>query len=241
MADSSLNSKSYSNIVDEWLRKEKEGNKYPVDLDEAWEVAGYATKASAKRAIDNYLEKETDYLFNKMLKSTGGRGSEVINLTCDALKELCMLSRSAIGKNTRKYFIEAEKALKEVSSLMPKTYKEALLALIAQEEEKERLALENELKQSIIEDQEKDLERQAEVIDELFDYSSIIRIAKFNNISEKNFSWRRLKAVSEKMNLEIKKVPSARYAYQLLYPHDAWRFAYPNVKLPETTTLTIIK
>jgi phage anti-repressor protein len=188
MTGLSIKSKySYANIVDEWLKEEKEGNQYPVDFDSAWQLAGYATKASAKRALENYLEKGTDYLFNKVLKSTGGRGSEVIDLTCDAIKELCMLSRSIIGKNTRKYFIEAEKALKAASLLMPKTHKEALLALVAQEEEKEKLALENEIQQQVIEDQEKDLLRQSEVIDELFDYSSIIRIAKYNNVHEKKF------------------------------------------------------
>jgi hypothetical protein len=96
-----------------------------------------------------------------------------------------------------------------------------------------------ELQQQIIEEQEKDLLRQAEVIDELFDYSSIIRIAKFNNIHESNFTWRMLKAVSIKMNLEIKKVPDPNFVTKNLYHHDAWRFAYPDAKLPDTTTLRI--
>jgi hypothetical protein len=82
-------------------------------------------------------------------------------------------------------------------------------------------------------------ERQAEVIDELFDYSSIIRIAKFNNCSEKNFNWWSLKAASEKLGVEIKRVPCPRFDTKNLYSHDAWRLAYPEYKLPETTTLRI--
>jgi hypothetical protein len=81
--------------------------------------------------------------------------------------------------------------------------------------------------------------RQAEVIDELFDYSSIIRIAKYNGCDEKAFSWHRLKAASKTIDAEIKKVPCPRFGMKNLYSHDAWRLAYPGYKLPETTTLVI--
>ena len=70
------------------------------------------------------MEKDTDYLFINVIKSTGGRGSEVIHLTCDALKELCMLSRSETGKTTRKYFIEAEKKWKLVQTNFPQVASE---------------------------------------------------------------------------------------------------------------------
>lgn len=82
-------------------------------------------------------------------------------------------------------------------------------------------------------------DRLAEAVDELFDYSSIIRIAKYNNCSEKAFSWRVLKSASEALNLEIKKVPCPRYETKNIYSHDAWRLAYPGYNLPETTTLII--
>ncbi|MGL4910247.1 MAG: KilA-N domain-containing protein [Cetobacterium sp.] len=86
---------------------------------------------------------------------------------------------------------------------------------------------------------EEDNERQAEAIDELFDYSSIIRIAKFNNCCETNFNWRKLVAASKALNVEAKKVPCPRYVTKNLYSHDAWRLVYPEYNLPETTTLTI--
>lgn len=81
----------------------------------------------------------------------------------------------------------------------------------------------------------------AEAVDELFDYSSIVRIAKFNNCSETNFSWRKLKAASLNMGLEIKKVPCPRFGEKNLYNHNVWRYAYPEFRLPETTTLLIRK
>lgn len=114
----------------------------------------------------------------------------------------------------------------------PETYLEALKALVAAEEEKQLLAAVNEQLES-------ENQALATAVDELFDYSSIVRIAKFNSCSEKRFSWRKLKAVSVAMGLEIKKVPCPRFETKNLYSHDAWRYAYPWAKLPETTTLAL--
>jgi hypothetical protein len=82
-------------------------------------------------------------------------------------------------------------------------------------------------------------EQLSEAVDELFNYSSIVRVAKFNGISETRFKWHRLKTVSNQMGLEIKKVPCPRFVEKNLYSHDAWRVAYPGIALPETTTLVI--
>lgn len=115
---------------------------------------------------------------------------------------------------------------------LPQTYLEALEALVVTE--KQRMLLEAE--KALLEKANLAL---AEAVDELFDYSSILRVAKFNGISEKVFSWHRLKAVSEQLGVEIKRVPSPRFEYQNLYSHDVWRVAYPNARLPETTTLVV--
>ncbi len=130
-----------------------------------------------------------------------------------------------------KSFSQAKKIIAEQIKT-PQTYIEALKALVASEEEKELLKLENE-------QLEIDNNILATAVDELFDYSSILRVAKFNKVNENQFQWRRLKALSKKMGIEIKKVPSPRFEYQNLYSHDVWRVAYPDVVLPETTTLRI--
>lgn len=114
----------------------------------------------------------------------------------------------------------------------PQSYKEALKALVAEIEANERLEAEN----ALLEEENHQL---SEALDELFDYSSIVRIAKFNKVHESNFSWRSLKAVSIQMGIEIKQVPDCRYLTKNLYSHDVWRVTYPGVKLPETTTLVI--
>jgi hypothetical protein len=96
-----------------------------------------------------------------------------------------------------------------------------------------------ELKELQIKLLEEAHERQAEIIDELFDYSSIIRIAKYNGCSEKAFSWHHLKSASITLELEIKKAPCPRFGTKNLYHHDVWRLAYPGYRLPETTTLVV--
>jgi prophage antirepressor-like protein len=117
---------------------------------------------------------------------------------------------------------------------VPKSYAQALL-------EAGRLALElekAEAEKALLEEQNEQL---AEAVDELFDYSSIIRIAKFNNVSESRFKWQTLKAMSKLLGCEIKKVPCPRFETKNLYDHDVWRACYPNVRLPETTTLVVTR
>ncbi len=122
---------------------------------------------------------------------------------------------------------------------IPKTYAEALLEAGRLAKELEEAEKERELLMLQNQDLEEENELLSEAVDELFDYSSIIRIAKFNNVSEKCFSWRKLKAVSTQLRVEIKKVPCPRFQTKNLYSHDAWRVAYPGFRLPETTTLVI--
>lgn len=115
---------------------------------------------------------------------------------------------------------------------LPATYLEALETLVATEKQKLLLQAQNE-------DLQQENELLAEAVDELFDYSSVIRIAKFNDCSEKLFNWRELKTASKLLQLEVKQVPCPRFQTKNLYSHDAWRYVYPDARLPETTTLTI--
>jgi phage regulator Rha-like protein len=142
-----------------------------------------------------------------------------------------------LSRNTPKVKILKRKLVKSFSEAKKLLVKPKTALELAKEQVK--LLEQLEVQKIIIENQEKDLLRQSEVIDELFNYSSIIRIAKFNNCPETKFQWQKLKAVSKVKELEIKKVPDPRFGYKNLYHHDVWRFAYPNINLPETNIIRI--
>ena len=122
-----------------------------------------------------------------------------------------MLFRS--GTQIRNYFIECEKQLKQS---LPQTYIESLLALVASEQEKERLALQ--------------VDNLSTALDVLVEWVSIIKVANFNNVSETNFDWRKLKSKSEEMGFVIKKAASPRYIYQNLYHLSTFKACYSQFK-----------
>ncbi|MFM8009093.1 MAG: hypothetical protein ACKO86_30205 [Dolichospermum sp.] len=112
------NSASTQNLIDTWLEQEQNGNQFPVDFDIAWQIAGYATKASAKRKLSklhNGIDFSTDLLKNPQR----GRSSHSIQLTCDALKHFCLLAETEEGQQIRQYFIECEKKWKLVEKHRP--------------------------------------------------------------------------------------------------------------------------
>jgi hypothetical protein len=122
----------------------------------------------------------------------------------------------------------------EPKPVEPLTEIERARLYLASLEEAEKLRIENA---GLIEE----VEQLTEVVDELFDYSSIIRIAKYNGTDESIYSWRSLKTASQITDREVKRVPCPRYGTKNLYSHTAWRLAYPGTKLPDTTTLVIKK
>lgn len=170
--------------------------------------------------------------------SRGGRPENIAYLTEDQATLLMTFSRNTEQvinckvSLVKAFAVAKDKLSQKSAASLPQNYKEALKALIAEVEAKEQL----EAEKALLEEENYQL---SEALDELFDYSSIVRVAKFNNVHESNFSWRSLKAMSIKMGLEIKQVPDARYMTKNLYSHDVWRVTYPGVKLPETTTLVI--
>jgi phage regulator Rha-like protein len=167
--------------------------------------------------------------------SQGGRPEKFAWLTEDQAIFLMTLSRNTDQVvECKASLVEAFKNARESQPSIPQSYAQALL-------EAGRIALELEKAQAekaLLEEQNELL---AEAVDELFDYSSIIRIAKFNDVNETRFKWQTLKAMSRKMGYEIKQVPCPRFEYKNLYAHDVWRVCYPDMEMPETTTLVINK
>ncbi len=101
----------------------------------------------------------------------------------------------------------------------PRTYIQALEALLESEKEKERLQ------------QEKN-ELQIE-LDESKEYFTVKRVAKINRISWKSLNWKKLKNVSQAMEREIRKVFDANFETVNAYHIDVWMYEYPQLKYSE--------
>lgn len=145
-----------------------------------------------------------------------------------------------VSQQIRTLMTKGTVSITPVTHTLPQTYVEALKALVQAEEEKEALALENSMQAAQIEELEEDVDRLSELADELFNYSSIIRIAKLNNVNEKTYNWRKLKAASKVKGVEVKHSPCQRFGIKNLYHTDAWKAAYPEAKLPETSGLATV-
>ena len=119
------NQSDVSALLNCWLEAERNGERFPVPFDDAWKMAGYSTKASAKRALTDLVENED--FSTMMLKSNGGRASKVFSFTCDAFKSFCLMAKTEEGKQTRSYFIDAEKKWKLVQQVAPQLASEVEL------------------------------------------------------------------------------------------------------------------
>jgi prophage antirepressor-like protein len=205
--------------------------------DHPWFNASQVAKALGYANPSKALQDNVSAKYNQQL-DLGRRGKKPIFISEPGLYQLVMRSSLPNAEKFQDWvFEEVLPAIRKtgqyaIAHQVPKTYSQALLEAARLAEENERLEAQNIL----LEQQNEQL---SEAVDELFNYSSIVRVAKFNGISETQFKWHKLKAVSTQMGLEIKKVPCPRFVEKNLYSHDAWRVAYPGIPLPETTTLVI--
>lgn len=101
----------------------------------------------ALRMFSYGFEEGTDYAevlpqSGENPSGVGGRPRRDWALTLDAAKEIAMLQRTERGQQVRRYFIAAEKRLRELdtnSKQLPRDYATALRALAAEVEERERI------------------------------------------------------------------------------------------------------
>lgn len=116
MSDLSLN--NIESLVQSWLDAEENGNPFPVPFDIAWQIAGYSNKANAKRGLKG-LKREKHFSSVLMKTPSGGRSTEIIQLSCDAFKHFCLMAETDRGEEVRDYFIEAEKKWRLVQKHHP--------------------------------------------------------------------------------------------------------------------------
>ena len=120
------------------------------------------------------FEKGIDFMESKKIYTANQYGGEKeledYVITIDMAKEICMIQRSDIGREFRKYFIECEKQLKEVNQKPQLSPQEQLALQLfnggidAITAHKQLLALETkELNERIIEQQETIEEKETEI------------------------------------------------------------------------------
>lgn len=85
---------------------------FPVDFDLAWKWLGYANKASAIRKLKSFTSGRD---FNKVVEKTTGRDLQRFWLAVDCFKMLGMLAQTEQGNQVREYFLECERAAKDVN------------------------------------------------------------------------------------------------------------------------------
>lgn len=128
-----------------------------------------------KNRIKKYdFEENQDFVTVSKILENGGKEYDHA-ITVEMAKELSMVENNDKGKQARKYFIQCEKKLKEINQpKLPTTYKEALLQLVAAEEEKERLQLENKQQEQII----GELKPKADYTDVILKSNSLVTITQ---------------------------------------------------------------
>lgn len=106
------------------ILSQQSSNEFCVDFDYLWVWVGYSTKGNAKRVLESNFVEGEDFRFIRNDKfDNHARFSlqelaalsrlEQIMLTPDTAKEFAMLAGTKQGKMVRRYFIEAEKQLRQ--------------------------------------------------------------------------------------------------------------------------------
>lgn len=89
----------------------KSEEQFPVDLEVAADWIGYKHKKNAKLTLVKNFIKNVDYssLTLKGKREIGATRKEVIKITEDCFKSLCMMAHSERGRQMRRYFLEIER------------------------------------------------------------------------------------------------------------------------------------
>jgi phage anti-repressor protein len=94
---------------------------FVIDFDNVWEWMGFSKKDKAKDVLIKHFLQDTDYKI--MLPGTrerfapiqnGGQNKEIILITLNTFKDMCMRANTKKAKEIRTYFIKLEKILLEV-------------------------------------------------------------------------------------------------------------------------------
>ena len=159
--------------------------------------------------VADRLDSDERSMFN-----IGRQGmTNVINES--GLYNVIFLSRKPESKKFKKWVTsEVLPSIRKTGSYVqtPRTYIQALEALIEAEREKENLKIE---------------------LDESKEYYTVKRVANINRIPWRSISWKNLINSSNAMGMEIKKVFDPNLTKVSAYHIDVWRYEYPELSYSE--------
>lgn len=196
---------------------------------------------------------------------TGAVKTTIYNL--NVLNQLAMVEmKNKVLNETAKKFsdilseVETTGSYGVAQKVLPNDYLTALKALVAAEEEKQQLALENKFiaEQKALAEQQRDeairtkthfvegrdaklsgqvgglVKENNRLKDNLYgnrNYRTIRAVASMNHLSDRDISWRRLKAYCITNNLQIKKVQDEKFGMISSYPVEAFNAVYPELTI----------
>ena len=208
----------------------------------------------------------TDLIHCEMPINQGGHQSvKIYNL--NVLNQLAMveLDCPVLNETAKKFSdilseVETTGSYSSTQKVLPNDYLTALKALVAAEEEKQQLALENKFitEQKALAEQQRDeairtksyigdkktataLGRVGGLVkennylkDNLYgnrNYRTIRAVANANHLHDRDISWSRLKAYCITNNLQIKKVQDEKFGTISSYPVEAFKAVYPELTI----------
>ena len=148
--------------MNELIKITNENGKQLVSARELHEFLDLKKRFSAW--IDQYIKENNDYMFVKDEDFTSVLSSTVVNnganrelqdyaITISMAKEISMVTKTEKGKEARRYFIDCEKKLKEIANSPSYQIEDPIARAkrwIEEQEERQRLVLENEQQKETI-------------------------------------------------------------------------------------------
>ena len=99
-------------FIDDFMFSINSNEKFTINIEKLYEWKVDYSKKHSKQRLLNSFQENIDFS-RSYAKSTGGRPSEIIMLSKECFKTLCITAQNEFGKKTREYFITIEETFKK--------------------------------------------------------------------------------------------------------------------------------
>ena len=232
-----------------------------------WSGMGHSTMYRRLSKLEEVGRLSVSDMKQIKIPDNNGRDHESTIYNLNVLNQLAMveLDNDRLNETAKKFSdilseVETTGSYGVAQKVLPNDYLTALKALVAAEEEKQRLALENKFitEQKALAEQQRDeairtksyisdkktatalgqvgglVKENNRLKDNLYgnrNYRTIRAVASMNHLSDRDINWRRLKAYCITNNLQIKKVQDEKYGTISSYPVEAFMAVYPELTI----------